>query len=89
MKRICKMDIICYRCKCGFDKCNTKFSADYDICTIITQFMRGFDLLAEIFSFDFILFFDKSSYDKTADDVAITIVIEYYGEHLDGIYRKN
>jgi hypothetical protein len=51
--------------------------------------MRGFDLLAEIFSFDFILFFDKSSYDKTADDVAITIVIEYYGEHLDGIYRKN
>jgi hypothetical protein len=51
--------------------------------------MRGFDLLAEIFSFDFILFFDKSSYDKTADDVAIIIAIEYYGEHLDGFYRKN
>ena len=48
-----------------------------------------FDLLAEIFSFDFILFFDKSSYDKTADDVAIIIAIEYYGEHLDGFYRKN
>jgi hypothetical protein len=36
------------------------------------------------------LFFDKISYDKTADDdVAIIIALEYYGEDLDGFYRKN